>query len=493
MAGWQLRHRLALVLIGLVLLSTALFGTVAAYRLRWELYEQFVERGQHLAGYLAKEAFFIAYIQGQTDLVPLAEDALGGDVRLVEIVKDGRVLGRAGVPPQEPFLEIWQALLEGDVHVERRHPGAGTDLPSPLATSSYVRVGISLAYLDYEMRRELLWIGLAGLGISLIGLMAAWVVSGVILRPLTGVTEALQRFGRGELAVRATVERPDELGELAKAFNQMAEAIVDMRRELERASRAKSEFITLMGHELRTPLNVLLGYLELLLEGFGGRLTAEQRTYLESALRSGEHLQALLTNILSFAKLELGVERLHRENIDLPQLVRETVEALEHLAREKGLRLELDVPDVHLEADRTKLRQIIFNLLHNALRFTPAGGRITIGAQRVPHAIDPGARVDAYETVLLWVSDSGPGIPQEAQASVFEPFVRLETGEAEGRREGLGLGLAIIKRYAELHGGRTWVVSTPGQGSTFYVLLPLYARQDQGQEQIPSTPEAEAP
>lgn len=491
MAGLQLRHRLVLVLIGLVLLSTVLFGTVAAYRLRGELYEQFVERGQDLASYLAKEAFFIAYIQRQTDLVPLVESALDGDVRLVEIVKDGHVLGRAGVPPQEPFLEIWQALLEADAHVERRHPGAGTDLPSPLAVSSYVRVGISLAHLDYEMRRELLWIGLAGLGISLVGLVAAWVVSGVILRPLKGVTEALQRFGRGELAVRATVERPDELGELAKAFNQMAEAIVYMRQELERASRAKSEFITLMGHELRTPLNVLLGYLELLLEGFGGQLTAEQRTYLESALRSGEHLQALLANILNFAKLELGVERLHRENIDLPQLFRETAEALEHLVHEKALRMELDMPDVHLEADRTKLRQIIFNLLHNALRFTPVGGRITIGAQYVPQAVDPDARIDAHETVLLWVSDSGPGIPQEAQASVFEPFVRLETSEAEGKHEGLGLGLAIVKRYAELHGGRTWVVSTPGQGSTFYVLLPLHTRQDRGQEQ--SVTEAEAP
>lgn len=464
----RLRHRLALALLGLALLSTVMLGAVAVYRLNWELYEQLVRRGETVARHLADEVFFRAYIQGQTDLVPLAESALGDDVRYVEIVKDEEVLARVGSLPQRPFLEVWQSILEPALYQERRHPGEGVELPAPLSTPSYVRIAISLDYLSYEMRRELLWIGLAGLGIALIALVAAWWLSGLIVRPLERVTDAMRRFGGGELEVRAPVEHPDELGRLAGAFNQMAEAIVEIKIELERASHAKSEFITLMGHELRTPLNVLLGYLELLLEGVGGKLTAEQRSYLQSALHAGEHLQALLGNVLGYAKLEMGVERLHLEEIPLDEFSQETVEAVRHHAQEKALKLDIAVPKLALQADRTKLRQILFNLLHNAIRHTPSGGKITLGA-----------RPQGDESITLWVSDEGPGIAPEAQTKVFEPFVCLEpsrTSGAEGQREGLGLGLSIVKRYAELHGGHTWVESTPNKGSTFYVSLPLQTR-----------------
>jgi len=445
-----------------------MLGAVAVYRLNWELYEQLVRRGETVARHLADEVFFRAYIQGQTDLVPLAESALGEDVLYVEIIKDGAVLAQVGSLPQRPFLEVWQSILEPALQLERRHPGRGLKLPSLLSTSSYVRIAISLDYLSYEMGRELLWIGLAGLGIALIALVAAWWLSGVIVRPLERVTEAMRRFGGGELEVRAPVAHPDELGRLAAAFNQMAEAIVEMKRELERASHAKSEFITLMGHELRTPLNVLLGYLELLLEGVGGKLTGEQHSYLESALHAGEHLQALLGNILGYAKLEMGVESLHLEEIPLDEFAQETVEAVRHHAHEKALKLDIAVPKLSLQADRTKLRQILFNLLSNAMRHTPSGGKITLGA-----------RPQGDESITLWVSDEGPGIAPEAQTKVFEPFVRLEpsgVSNPEGQREGLGLGLSIVKRYAELHGGRAWVESIPNKGSTFFVSLPLQSR-----------------
>jgi hypothetical protein len=191
-------------LLGLVLLSTVLLGAVAIYRLNWELFEQFERRGQALARHLADEVFFRAYIQGQSDLVPLAESALGDDVAFIEIVKDGRLLGRAGAPPAEPFLEIWQAVLDPQIRANRLHPGSDREeeIPPPFRSSSYVRVGLILEYLSYERRKELLWIGLAGLGVGLVGLITAWLFSGVITRPLERVTDAMRRFGRGELAVR---------------------------------------------------------------------------------------------------------------------------------------------------------------------------------------------------------------------------------------------------------------------------------------------------
>ena len=465
--GGNLRRELLLALVGLALLSSVLLGAVAVYRLDWELYEQLVRRGRVLTRFLAQEAFYSAYIQGERDLVPLAEGALRDDVIFIEIVKDGEVLGQAGSPPNEPYLEIWQAILNSSLSGERRR-SADERISQDLPTDSYVRLAISLDYLAYEMRREFLWLGLAGLGIALVALVVAWLLSGMILRPLQRVKGALEAFGRGQLEVRAPVEREDELGELARAFNRMAEAIVQMRGELEQASRAKSEFITLMGHELRTPLNVLLGYIELLLSGVGGDLTEEQRSYLSAAMRSGEHLQALLGNVLQYAKLELGVEKLHREPVTLGPLLEEIVEGLRPYAEEKDLSIETRVdPGLTLEADRTKLRQIVFNLLQNAIRHSPPGGGIELGASLINK-----------KRVRLWVRDEGPGIPLEEREKVFEPFVRLEpVGKREREkkgREGLGLGLAVVRRYAQLHGGRAGVESPAnGKGSVFFVELPL--------------------
>ncbi len=122
------------------------------------------------------------------------------------------------------------------------------------------------------------------------------------------------------------------------------------------------------------------------------------------------------------------------------------------------------------------------------MQFTPSGGRITVGAQSAPLTDDSGAA----ETVLLWVSDSGPGIPPEAQARVFEPFVRLQPGQTSEQREGLGLGLAIVQRYTQLHGGCAWMSSTPGQGSTFYIRLPRRIQTDLHHEQMPRPTRAEA-
>lgn len=483
--GGNLRRELLLALVGLALLSSVLLGAVAVYRLDWELYEQLVRRGRVLARFLAQETFYSAYIQGERDLVPLAEGALRDDVIFIEIVKEGEVLGQAGSPPSEPYLEIWQAILDSSLSGERRR-SADEPIAQHLPTNSYVRLAISLDYLAYEMRRELLWLGLAGLGIALVALMIAWLLSGMILRPLERVKEALEAFGQGQLHTRAPVEREDELGELAQSFNRMAEAIVEMRGELERASRAKSEFITLMGHELRTPLNVLLGYIELLLSGVGGDLTEEQRSYLAAAMRSGEHLQALLGNVLQYAKLELGVERLHPEPVALGPLLEGIAEGLQPSAEEKRLSIKrrVEPQELTLEADRTKLRQIGFNLLQNAIRHSPPGGEIELGAS-----------LTNEEGVRLWVRDEGPGIPLEERERVFEPFVRLDSPapakrEREGKgREGLGLGLAVVQRYAQLHGGRAWVESPPdGKGSIFFVELPLRTRAqipERGEELFP--------
>ncbi|MFB6287132.1 MAG: ATP-binding protein [Candidatus Bipolaricaulia bacterium] len=465
----QLRTRLIWALLGMVLLSTLALGTVAVLRLDYELFEQFKQRAQNQAQYVANEAFSQGFVQGRSDLNSLAESALGSDIAFVEIVRKGETLGRAGRYPDGPTLEVWQSVLKADMQSERivETPTKASTPPASLGTSSYVHLGLSLDYLATERRRELFWIGGTALGIALVGLGIAWMLSWVITRPLERVSSAMERFGHGELDVRAKVERADELGTLAEEFNRMADAMATMREELKEASEAKSEFIAMMGHELRTPLGVMLGYLELLIEGVDGPLPAQQREHAEAAYRAGEHLQALLGDVLDFAKLERGVEQLNPEDIDLAPLVEDVVATFQQSAEQTGVTLDVRVPALSLRADRTKLRSMLVNLVKNAVRHSPAGGRVEIGAE--PDADDTGW--------TLWVRDEGPGISPDMRERIFKPYERLSsaTPRRSGEREGLGLGLTIARRYAELHGGQVWV-GDAAPGSRFSIWLPRARR-----------------
>ncbi len=234
----------------------------------------------------------------------------------------------------------------------------------------------------------------------------------------------------------------------------MADSIVQMKEELERSSRAKSEFLTIMGHELRTPLNALLGHAQLLGEELEGTLNAAQRERLAALLRSGEHLLELLESVLRFAKLEMGQERLVLQPCEVNAVIAEALSSVQALAVQKGIELRFQpVSPLIIQADRTKLRQILINLLTNGIKYTDQGG-VTVCVEHDASA------------VRFAVRDSGRGIAPEAQARLFEPFTQLSPSE------GLGLGLAIVKRYVEMHGGRVWVESQVGQGSTFYFTIP---------------------
>jgi signal transduction histidine kinase len=214
-----------------------------------------------------------------------------------------------------------------------------------------------------------------------------------------------------------------------------------------------------MGHELRTPLNALLGHAQLLGEQLEGTLNPAQRERLAAILRSGEHLSELLESVLKFAKLEMGQERLVREPCDVNSIITEALSSVQALAVQKGITLRFHAGDSPtVMADRTKLRQIFINLLTNGIKYTERGAvevRVERGAAELRCA----------------VRDSGRGIAPEDQARLFEPFTRL--GPTHTREsDGLGLGLAIVKRYVEMHGGRVWVESQLGHGSTFYFTIP---------------------
>jgi signal transduction histidine kinase len=249
---------------------------------------------------------------------------------------------------------------------------------------------------------------------------------------------------------------------LARREHEARRDTEDARAELEVANTHKSAFLANMSHELRTPLNAIIGFSDLLDSGMAGELVDKQREYVEDIRSSGHHLLALINDVLDIAKVEAGKYDLEVSRFPLSEVLVESVRIVRDRATEAGVDIDvgLDANLGNLEADERKVRQIVLNLLSNAVKFTPSGGRITVGAS---------AREGGYE---VSVRDTGIGIAVEDQERIFDEFQRTDRTRSE---EGTGLGLALARRFVELHGGRIWVESTLGRGSTFRFTLPVRA------------------
>jgi signal transduction histidine kinase len=265
---------------------------------------------------------------------------------------------------------------------------------------------------------------------------------------------------------------PPEGVELLRTFaTQSALAIQNARlfheieekgRQLEAASRHKSEFLANMSHELRTPLNAIIGFSEVLLERMFGELNEKQAEYLQDVLTSGRHLLSLINDILDLSKVEAGRMELELTRFDLPLALENAVTLVRERATRHGLTLEPAVDERlgDFVGDERKLKQILLNLLSNAVKFTPSGGRIGLKA------------VLADAVVEISVSDTGIGIAPEDQGAIFEEFRQVGSDYAR-KREGTGLGFTLAKKFVELHGGKIWVKSEVGKGSTFTFTLPV--------------------
>jgi signal transduction histidine kinase len=247
----------------------------------------------------------------------------------------------------------------------------------------------------------------------------------------------------------------------ARLFREIA----DKSRQLEAASRHKSEFLANMSHELRTPLNAIIGFSEVLAEKMFGEVNAKQAEYLQDILESGRHLLSLINDILDLSKIEAGHMELEAADFHLPSAIDNALTLVRERATRRGITLGSTIDERlgMVRGDERKVKQILLNLLSNALKFTPEGGRIDVGAGR--H--DKVAEVS--------VADTGIGIAPADQEAVFEEF--RQVGAAERKAEGTGLGLALCRKFVELHGGKIWVQSEPGRGSTFTFTLPMRVDQ----------------
>jgi signal transduction histidine kinase len=305
----------------------------------------------------------------------------------------------------------------------------------------------------------------AAAGSIALALVLGYAISWSLILPVARVNARLREIASGDFSRQVAVPNRDELGALAANLNRMNDELGRLYQQLEAASRHKSEFLANMSHELRTPLNAIIGFSEVLQQRMFGELTAKQSQYVDVILASGRHLLSLINDILDLSKVEAGRMELEPTPFDLRLAIENTVALVRDRAAHHGLRLDLALDGElgPVVADERKVKQILLNLLANAVKFTPDGGGIEIRASRT----DGKAEIS--------VSDTGIGIAPEDQEAIFEEFRQVGTDYAR-KREGTGLGLALVKRLVELHGGQIWVKSEAGKGSTFTFTLPLTRR-----------------
>ena len=295
----------------------------------------------------------------------------------------------------------------------------------------------------------------------LLALGVGLVLSGSVVGPIRQMEKRLAEIAAGQFGARVDIPNRDELGALAENINRMDVELGRLYLALASASRHKSEFLANMSHELRTPLNAIIGFSDVLSLELAGPINDTQRQYVEDVQDAGQHLLSLINDILDLSKVEAGRMELALGEVSIVDVLERGLTMHRARATRNAIALELNVePSVGVvHADERKVRQIVFNLVSNAVKFTPSGGRVEVSALRRDGVVE------------IAVADTGIGIPVADQQRIFEEFQQAVDGAIDPA-EGTGLGLTLSRRFVELHGGRLWVESEPGRGTTFRFTLP---------------------
>jgi signal transduction histidine kinase len=420
----------------------------------------------------------------------LGEDAIFVDravADFAEVLGSSTAVDRLGfTPPEEEADSVTSIRLKADrlatlmqklIHLDKDDPlGERALRLRPLAErltrdlhqeAAALAIGATVQIDDliarnassYERSRDL-FIGVA-VGAIVLALVLGFVLAWSVIGPIQRIDSRLEAIASGDFSGRVEVVNRDELGALAANVNRMNDELRRLYAELEATSRHKSEFLASMSHELRTPLNAIIGFSQVLREEMFGSVNEKQAEYLDDIVSSGNYLLSLINDVLDLSKVEAGQVELEVQAFSVREALERGVVMVRERATEDGVEVALEAdPDVDVvEGDERRIKQVIFNLLSNAVKFTPPGGAVDVSAARV------------NGEVRIAVADTGPGIALEDHERIFEEFQQTEAGL--GQQEGTGLGLALSKRFVELHGGRIWLESEPGNGSTFVFTLPV--------------------
>jgi len=484
-----LRARITLIAGGIVALAVAAIAVASAFDARNDFERAFQSRAFAIAKSVGVQ------LERVLQFGIKVEDLVGFDEQAAEAVRtydgirtvfvaspDGRMLFHSEVERRGgriEYLPLAEAVKRGEETVvktvfrgSRNYATVVPVLDRGGAHIASVIVTFPEELVALEVRELVTQGAMAGVIVLVFGiglLLAA--LSAFVTRPLARLTSVVERVRRGEAdySIRVTGQGPGEVGVLIDGFNRMLEQIqsrdaelVAARDQANAASHAKSQFLAAMSHEIRTPMNGVLGMTELLSQT---ELGPKQQRFVSTIHRSGESLLAIIDDILDFSKIEAGKLALEQVDLDLRQMVEDVAALVAEGAQRKGLevacRMAEDLPQ-RVRGDPVRLRQILANLVTNAIKFTERG-EIVVDVRR-----------EAGDRIHIAVTDTGIGIAPEVAAGLFQPFQQADSSTSR-KYGGTGLGLAIVRQLAEMMGGTVGVKSVPGEGSTFWVTVQLKA------------------
>jgi signal transduction histidine kinase len=515
----------------MILILFATLGVIGLSLNRRLAHEEFIKRGQTMASSLAQTGELGVFAEDRQLLESSMRGVIrGNDAEYVIVYGEGwKILSSGGRHVSEfpgfsweisneekskfgdnpnsfsrelnlngrKFVEFFAPILAGLDTTMDQHLIGPIQVPERSGqrqrkSIGAIRLGLSTNVLDSLMADLLrIWGGLM-IAFFVLSMVAIYVFSRSITRPVKQLTDQAKRIADGYLD-EVPVESRDEIGRLAVSFNEMALALKrnisekerlltelqELNRtledrirqrtaeieavniELREATHHKSEFLANMSHELRTPLNAIIGFSEVLLDPTLKVSEEDQIQFLTDVLSSGKHLLGLINEILDLAKIEAGKMELQVEPSLLSDILNAVQNTMRSLAVKKAIELkfESDPLPEPFPIDGARVKQVLLNLVGNAVKFTPEGGRVWVRASSEDGAV----RVE--------VGDTGPGIPVEDQERIFLEF--QQAGGDAGKPQGTGLGLALAKKFIEMHGGRIWLESEVGKGSRFFFTLPI--------------------
>jgi two-component system phosphate regulon sensor histidine kinase PhoR len=476
----KLRTKIVLTYIALAVVGIGIVSVISSWQLKSFLNHRTVSQ---LTGQVESVADLITTRHVVVDSSG-SDDPFLGDfsrklgLRLTLIRRDGVVIYDSDVPRDSLHLlenhghrpEVVRAQMEGigtdrrlSVSVKQEYLYVARRVYSASAgslDSGYVRGALNITEivtLDNQVQTIIWMIGVATIAVIVI---ASVKLSSRITSPILQIAGTAKAIKDGDVRQRIDITSRDEIGELGRAINDMAEKLGNDINQLRKLERVRSEFLANVSHELRTPIFSIQGFLETLLDGAVDDPSVN-REFLEKAHRHATRLNTLLNDLIDISRIESGEMKLSFRYFPVQECLQQIVDEMRPAAEKKGLTLSLIssvAPDARAYGDRDRVRQVVVNLLDNAIKYTDSGGLISCSVEE---------RVDSC---VISVSDSGYGIAPEHHSRIFERFYRVDKDRS---REvgGTGLGLAIVKHIVEAHGGSIRVISAVGKGSVFTFTL----------------------
>jgi two-component system, OmpR family, phosphate regulon sensor histidine kinase PhoR len=476
----KLRTKIVLTYIALAVVGIGIASMISSWQLKSFLNHR---TETQLTGQVEFLADLIVTRHVVVDSTGSDESFLGGfsrklGLRLTLIRKDGVVMYDSDVPKDSLHLlenhanrpEVVRARMERigtdrrlSVSVKQEFLYAARrvyDASAGPLDSGYVRGALNITeivILDNQVQ-AIIWI--VGLATIVLIVIASVMLSNRITSPILRIASTAKAIKDGDFRQRIDITSRDEIGELGQAINEMAEKLGNDSNQLRKLERVRSEFLANVSHELRTPIFSIQGFLETLLDGAVDDPSVN-REFLEKAHKHATRLNALLNDLIDISRIESGEMKMSFRYFPVQEFLQQIVEEMRPGAEKKGLTLSLVssiAPDARAYGDRDRLRQVVVNLLDNAIKYTDSGGAISCSVE---------GRGDAC---VISVSDSGSGIAPEHHSRIFERFYRVDKDRSRDVG-GTGLGLAIVKHIVEAHGGSIRVISAVGKGSVFTFTL----------------------